>query len=33
MPQESPERLVGRVDVGLHEAELAGRDRTVAAEL
>jgi PleD family two-component response regulator len=24
--QESPERLVGRVDVGLYEVKLAGRD-------
>jgi diguanylate cyclase (GGDEF)-like protein len=29
--QESPERLVGRADVGLYEAKRAGRDRIVAA--
>jgi hypothetical protein len=29
--QKSRERLVGRVDVGLYEAKLTGRDRTVAA--
>jgi diguanylate cyclase (GGDEF)-like protein len=29
--QESPERLVGRVDVGLYEAKRAGRDRVFAA--
>jgi diguanylate cyclase (GGDEF)-like protein len=29
--QESPERLVGRADVGLYEAKRAGRDRTSVA--